>query len=73
MYLKKEKYIGKEVIVSVPHHDPEITRPFYIYATVVDVEEKDIVLENEKGLQRILLSEVLQIILRNNSDGGHSD
>ena len=70
MYLKREKYVGKEVIVSVPHHDSKERRPFYIYATVIDVEEKDIVLENEKGLQRILLSEVLQIIIRNNSDGG---
>lgn len=70
MYLKREKYVGKEVVVSVPHHDSKISRPFYIYATVVDVEEKDIVLENEKGLQKILLSEVLQIIIRNNLDGG---
>ena len=71
MYLKREKYVGKEVIVSVPHRTEK--RPFYLYGKVIDVENEDIVLENEKGLQRILLSEVLQIIIRNNSDGGHSD
>ncbi len=59
MELKIEKYRGKEVAVGVPHLIQR--RPFYHYGKVIDIEEKHIVLENEKGIHRILLSDIIQL------------
>jgi len=61
MELRNDKYQGKNVAVGVPHLTQR--RPFFYYGKVVDIEERHIVLENEKGIHRIPLSDIIQINL----------
>ena len=62
MRTRYEKYIGKNVAVGVPHYTRR--RPFYHYGIVVDVEEKDIIIENERGIHRIPLSKIVELNIR---------
>jgi hypothetical protein len=62
MKMSKNKYIGKEVAVGVPHLIER--RPFFHYGKVIDIEERHIVIENKKGIHRIPLSDIVQLELR---------
>lgn len=59
MKMRHEKYIGKKVAVGVPHLTQR--RPFYHYGKVIDIEERHIVIEKEKGVHRIPLSDIIQL------------
>lgn len=59
MRIRKKKYQGKKVAVGVPHITQR--RPFYHYGKVIDIEERHIIIENEKGIHRIPLSDIIQL------------
>ena len=59
MKIRNENYRGKDIAVGVPHITQR--RPFYHYGKVIDIEERHIVIENEKGIHRIPLSDIIQL------------
>ena len=57
--MKRNKYLGKEVAVGIPHIFER--RPFFHYGKVIDIEARHILIENKKGIHRIPLSDILQL------------
>ena len=60
-FLKKQ-LLDKYVAVGVPAKD--FVRPFYIYGTLVQVQNDRVILITENGLRQILLKEILDIHLQ---------
>ena len=64
-----EKLFGKNVAVGVPHFTER--RPFYHYGQIVEVDDNSIVLETKKGLQRIVISDIIQLSILELRDGDY--
>lgn len=68
MELKRyKKYFGQNIAVGVPHLTER--RPFYHYGRLIEVDEKSIVLETKKGLQRISISDIIQLSILEQRNG----
>ena len=56
-----EKYLGKNVVIGVPHLIER--RPFFHYGKAIEITDNTIVLETDKGLRTIQFSDILQLNL----------